>query len=118
MHRAIKNLEDAIIEELRDLLSAETQLTKALPKMAKAAQDEELRTIAKSIMDPLIPPEVSSQIINQVNQVMDNNTESAPGDIPVVEDDGQFIEDGKTMVIAGGDQIDDVDSLIDEAMRS
>ncbi|RIK35818.1 MAG: ferritin-like domain-containing protein [Chloroflexi bacterium] len=31
------------IEELKDLYSAETQLTKALPKMAKAASSDELR---------------------------------------------------------------------------
>ena len=32
-----------MIEELKDLYSAETQLTKALPKMAKAANDEALK---------------------------------------------------------------------------
>lgn len=37
------NLEDLLIEELQDLYSAETQLTKALPKMAKAASDENLK---------------------------------------------------------------------------
>jgi ferritin-like metal-binding protein YciE len=36
-------LQDLLIEELKDLYSAETQLTKALPKMAKAANDEGLR---------------------------------------------------------------------------
>lgn len=37
------NLEELLIDELKDLYSAETQLTKALPKMAKAATDENLR---------------------------------------------------------------------------
>ena len=36
-------LQDLLIDELKDLYSAETQLTKALPKMAKAASDEALR---------------------------------------------------------------------------
>jgi ferritin-like metal-binding protein YciE len=36
-------LRDVMLEELRDLYSAENQLTKALPKMAKAAEDEELK---------------------------------------------------------------------------
>lgn len=36
-------LQDLLIDELKDLYSAETQLTKALPKMAKAANDEGLR---------------------------------------------------------------------------
>ena len=36
-------LENVFIEELRDILHAEKQLTKALPKMAKAASNEQLR---------------------------------------------------------------------------
>src|SRR6187401_726504 len=38
------NLYDAFIDELRDAYDAEKQLTKALPKMAKAASSPELRT--------------------------------------------------------------------------
>jgi ferritin-like metal-binding protein YciE len=38
----LKTLEDFLIDELKDLYSAEKQLTKALPKMAKAATSEEL----------------------------------------------------------------------------
>jgi ferritin-like metal-binding protein YciE len=40
---AVRSLENLLIDELRDLLSAERQITKALPKMAKAASSEELR---------------------------------------------------------------------------
>ena len=36
-------LKDLYIDELRDLYNAESQLTKALPKMAKAATSQELR---------------------------------------------------------------------------
>jgi ferritin-like metal-binding protein YciE len=39
----ITNLREAYIEQLRDLYSAETQLTKALPKMAKAATTPDLK---------------------------------------------------------------------------
>ena len=38
----INNLRDVYIEQLKDLYSAETQLIKALPKMAKAATSPEL----------------------------------------------------------------------------
>ena len=38
----IKTLHDALVHELQDLYSAETQLTRALPKMAKASSHEEL----------------------------------------------------------------------------
>jgi ferritin-like metal-binding protein YciE len=40
---AVRSLENLLVEQLRDLLSAEKQITKALPKMAKAASTEELR---------------------------------------------------------------------------
>jgi ferritin-like metal-binding protein YciE len=36
-------MDDLLLDELRDLYDAEKQLTKALPKMAKAATSEELR---------------------------------------------------------------------------
>jgi ferritin-like metal-binding protein YciE len=39
----INTLQDAYVEQLRDLYSAENQLIKALPKMAKAAHDPELK---------------------------------------------------------------------------
>ena len=39
----MKTLEDLFVHELKDLYSAEKQLTKALPKMAKAASNEELK---------------------------------------------------------------------------
>jgi ferritin-like metal-binding protein YciE len=39
----IKNLKDLFIEELQDAYSAETQLTEALPKMAEAAANPELK---------------------------------------------------------------------------
>ena len=38
----ITTLHDALVHELQDLYSAEVQLTKALPKMAKAATHEQL----------------------------------------------------------------------------
>jgi ferritin-like metal-binding protein YciE len=39
----ISSLKDLLVDELRDLYSAENQLVKALPKMAKAASNEELK---------------------------------------------------------------------------
>src|SRR5574340_328465 len=39
----VSNLEDLYIDLLKDLYSAEKQLMKALPKMAKAAQSSDLR---------------------------------------------------------------------------
>jgi ferritin-like metal-binding protein YciE len=39
----MSDLRETFIEELKDLYDAEKQLTKALPKMAKAAEHEELK---------------------------------------------------------------------------
>ncbi|HTM54114.1 MAG TPA: ferritin-like domain-containing protein [Pirellulales bacterium] len=39
----LQTLEDLLVKELRDLYSAEKQLIRALPKMAKAANSEALR---------------------------------------------------------------------------
>jgi ferritin-like metal-binding protein YciE len=44
-------LHDAFIDELRDLYDAEKQLTKALPKLAKAATNPELRTAFESHLE-------------------------------------------------------------------
>jgi ferritin-like metal-binding protein YciE len=41
---AEKGLQELYVDELKDLYSAENQLVKALPKMAKAASSEELRS--------------------------------------------------------------------------
>jgi len=42
MAKDVKTMEDLFLEEIRDLLDAEKQITKALPKMAKATTSEEL----------------------------------------------------------------------------
>jgi ferritin-like metal-binding protein YciE len=42
MAKDVKTMEDLFLEEIRDLLDAEKQITKALPKMAKAATSTEL----------------------------------------------------------------------------
>src|SRR6185312_61836 len=39
----VTTMEELFLEELRDLYDAETQLTKALPKMSKAAASDDLR---------------------------------------------------------------------------
>ena len=40
---AAKTMQDLLLEELRDIYHAEKQILKALPKMAKAAESEELK---------------------------------------------------------------------------
>ena len=48
---AAENLQELFVEELRDVYDAEKQLTKALPKMAKAADSQELRAAFEEHLD-------------------------------------------------------------------
>lgn len=59
---SIETLEDAFIHELSDMLNAEKQLTKALPKMAKAASNPEL---AKAFETHLKETEQQIQLIDK-----------------------------------------------------
>jgi ferritin-like metal-binding protein YciE len=43
MPKTITSLQEILVDQLKDLYSAETQITKALPKMAKAASSPDLK---------------------------------------------------------------------------
>jgi ferritin-like metal-binding protein YciE len=47
----MSSLRDAFIEEIKDLYDAEQQLTKALPQLAKAATNPELRSALEAHLD-------------------------------------------------------------------
>ena len=47
----LNSLEDVLREQVEDLLSAENQLVKALPKVAQAAQSPELRKAFEEHLD-------------------------------------------------------------------
>lgn len=48
---AVENLHELFVDELKDIYDAEKQLTKALPKMAKAANNEGLRAAFEEHLD-------------------------------------------------------------------
>jgi hypothetical protein len=48
----LDSLRDLLVEQLRDLSSAETQLVEALPKMAEAASSQELKSAFEDHLDP------------------------------------------------------------------
>ena len=58
-----ENLHDLFIEELRDIYDAEKQLTKALPKMAKASDSDELRTAFEEHL------EITRMQVNRLEEV-------------------------------------------------
>jgi ferritin-like metal-binding protein YciE len=47
----LSSLRDAFVEEIKDLYDAEKQLTKALPKMAKAATNPDLRSAIEAHLE-------------------------------------------------------------------
>jgi Mn-containing catalase len=47
---ASAGLDDLLVDQLRDILHAEKQLTKALPKMAEAARFDQLRELLRFIL--------------------------------------------------------------------
>ena len=70
----IKSLRDLFVHELKDLYSAEKQLTKVLPKMAKAASHEELKAAFEEHL------EVTEQQIERLEEILKNLGESTRGE--------------------------------------
>jgi|SRR5579884_743170 len=68
-----KNLEDLLVEELKDLYDAEKQLTRALPKIAKAATADELK---EAIQEHL---EVTKGQVQRLEQVFEQLGKPAKG---------------------------------------
>lgn len=70
----IESLRDLYVHELKDLYSAEQQITKALPKMAKAASNEEL---AEAFEEHL---EVTKQQMDRLKQILEGMGETTRGE--------------------------------------
>ena len=83
-------LHDAFIDELRDTYDAERQITKALPKMIKAASSDELRTAFESHLE-----ETRAQV-ERLEQVFELLDEKARG--KHCEGMAGIIEEGKSMM--------------------
>jgi ferritin-like metal-binding protein YciE len=70
---AQSSLRELYIDELRDLYNAETQLTKALPKMAKASSNSELRQAFEEHLRQ------TSEHVSRLEQIFDNLEEKPTG---------------------------------------
>jgi ferritin-like metal-binding protein YciE len=70
----IKSLRDVYIHELKDLYSAEKQLTKALPKMARAAANEELCAGFEQHLTE------TEEHVNRLEKILKNLGESTRGE--------------------------------------
>lgn len=105
----IETLKELYVHELKDLYSAEKQLTKALPKMAKAATDEDL---AAGFEEHL---EQTEEHVNRLEKILGNLDESTRG--PKCKGMEGLIEEGKEIMEETSD--DDVRDagLISAAQR-
>jgi ferritin-like metal-binding protein YciE len=63
--KSMKTLEDLLAHELKDLLSAEKQITKALPKMIKAASSDDLKEALQNHL------EETEEHVNRLEQIFE-----------------------------------------------
>ena len=87
-------MQELFLEELADIYNAEQQLTKALPKMAKAAQSDELREAFESHLE-----ETENQI-SRLEQVVETSGESmkrkvCKGMKGLIEEGSEMIQEHK-----------------------
>jgi len=92
---AIKSMDDLFLEEIKDLYDAEKQLVKALPKMAKAADSEELRQGFQEHLDQ------TKGHVDRLEKVFDMMGKKASG---------KKCEAMQGLIEEGSDVIDEIDA--------
>jgi len=75
MAQKIQTLEQAFVEEIRDLYDAEKQLTRSLPKMAKGSSSEQLRDAFREHLE-VTKGQVAR--LEQVFEMLDQKARSKP----------------------------------------
>jgi Mn-containing catalase len=95
-------LGDLLIEELRDILHAEKQLTKALPKMAEAARFDQLRELFEQ---HLVETEAQIERINECFELLGKTPRAKPckGMMGLVEEGQEIIAQGEDKEDAAAD---------------
>src|ERR1051325_3505413 len=87
---ALNNLNDLLIDQLKDLYNAETQLTKALPKMAKVATSPELKQAFTKHLQQ------TEEHVNRLDRVFESLGEPANGKTCMAMKG--LVEEGKEMI--------------------
>jgi Mn-containing catalase len=87
-------LQELLVEELRDLLHAENQLVKALPKMAKAAKNRELKA---AFQDHLEQTKGHVERLTQAFDLLGEKAKTKPckGMVGLVQEGQEVITEGK-----------------------
>lgn len=99
---APNGIEDLLVDELRDILHAEKQLTKALPKMAKAARYDRLRELFELHLQET---ELQIERLNECLSLLGGNTRPKPckGMMGLVEEGQEVIDKGEDKEDAAAD---------------
>ncbi len=92
----LNSLNKLYLEELRDLYSAETQLVKALPKMAKGASSDELKEAFESHF------EQTKEHVQRLTEIFDRLEEKPTG--KTCQAMKGLIEEGSEMLEQEGDE--------------
>jgi Mn-containing catalase len=108
---APEGINELLIDELRDILHAEKQLTKALPKMAKAARFDRLR---ECFEEHLIETEAQIERLNECFSLLGETARAKPckGMMGLVEEGQEVMAKGEEK----GDALADL-ALIGAAQR-
>ena len=95
-------LGDLLIEELRDILHAEKQLTKALPKMAEAARFDQLRELFEQ---HLVETEAQIERINECFELLGKTPRANPckGMMGLVEEGEEIVTQSEDKEDAAAD---------------
>jgi Mn-containing catalase len=90
----MNQLKELLVEDLQDLLHAETQLVQALPKMAEAAQYPKLK---ETFQKHLKQTEVHVMRLNKAFELLGEKAQAKPckGMKGLIEEGQETIEDGK-----------------------
>jgi ferritin-like metal-binding protein YciE len=105
----IDSMEKLFVDELRDLYSAETQITKALPKLAKASSSNELRAAFEHHLKE------TEEQVKRLDQIFETLGESPKGE--TCEGIKGVIEEGEKMLKATQEGPVRDEALISAAQR-
>jgi ferritin-like metal-binding protein YciE len=105
----LHSLDDLFLEQVRDIYDAERQLVKALPKMAEAAESEELRTAFAEHLDQ------TRGHVERLEQVFERLGKKARG--KTCEAMEGMVDEGEEMIDADGDPMVCDAGLIAAAQR-
>ena len=92
---AVEPIEELLVDQLRDILHAEKQLLKALPKMAKAARSTQLQAL---MQNHLVETEGQVERLNECLQLLGAPARAKPckGMAGLVEEGEEVMKEGKS----------------------